>query len=581
MTYRAPLRDIRFALDHMVEAGALAGLYPELTPELVDAILGEAGRFAGEVVAPINAPGDRAGCRLESDKVTTAPGYREAYRQFVAGGWNGIGAPVEFGGQGLPKVVACAAEEMWHGASMAFGLAPMLTQGAIELLTHYGTEGQRHRYLPKLVSGAWTGTMNLTEPQAGSDVGALKARAMRTADGTYRIKGTKIFITWGEHDLAENIVHLVLARLPDGPAGTKGISLFLVPKFLVNPDGTLGARNDVRCLSIEHKLGIHGSPTCVMAYGEGEGAVGELVGEEHGGMRAMFTMMNNARLGVGLEGVGIAEAATQRALAYARERVQGRPLGQAGAILGHPDVARMILTMKALTSAARAICYATARAIDEARAVANDADRAAAQARADFLTPIAKAFSTDVGVEVASLGVQVHGGIGYIEETGAAQLYRDARIAPIYEGTNGIQALDLVARKLGLLGGETVRGLIAEIFETAAALGRSGDGALSAASPDLAAAAEAVHESSAYLLSSQARAPADSLSGASPYLRLAGLALGGHFLARGALSEQDEPWRRMAVFYLRRLLPEAQALKRAILAGGEALANLDPADLAP
>jgi alkylation response protein AidB-like acyl-CoA dehydrogenase len=586
MTYHAPIRDIRFTLDHVIEAGALARGFPDLNADVVEAVLEEAGRFAAEIIAPLNAPGDRAGCRLENGKVTTAPGYAAAYRRFVAAGWNGIAAAPQWGGQGLPKTLACAVDEMWHGAAMAFALCPLLTRGAIELLTHHGTDEQQLLYLPRLVSGTWTGTMNLTEPQAGSDVGAVKTRAVRAEGGTYRITGTKIFITYGEHDMAENIVHLVLARLPDAAEGTKGISLFIVPKFLARPDGTLGAHNDLRCLSIEHKLGIHASPTCVMVFGENEGAIGTLVGAEHGGMRAMFTMMNNARLGVGLEGVGIAEAATQKALAFAQGRVQGRTFEGAGPILQHPDVARMLLTMKSLTGAARAICYATARAIDEAGIAENEEERSRARARENFLTPIAKAFSTDIGIEVASLGIQVHGGMGYIEETGAAQLWRDSRIAAIYEGTNGIQALDLVSRKLGQRGGEAVRALIAEIAATGDALARAPDPALAAAAAQLVQAASAMRQAGDYLQEALASSPANAFTGACAYLRLAGLALGGHFLARGALASlKPGPAfaagrRRLALFHLNHLLPQCQALKTSILAGGACVERLDPAELA-
>ena len=410
----------------------------------IDAILQEAGRFASEVLAPLNAVGDRHGTPFKDGRITMPPGWKEAYRAWAAAGWNAVSAPEQWGGQALPHAINAACIEMWNSASMAFGIGPVLTMGAVEAFAAAGSEELKRIYLPKLVSGEWMGTMQLTEPQAGSEVGALRTRAERASDGSYRITGQKIFITYGEHELTDNIIHFVLARLPDAPAGNRGISLFLVPKFLVNADGTLGQRNDVRAHSIEHKLGIHASPTCTMVYGDNGGAVGYLIGEENRGLAVMFMMMNLARLAVGLQGVGIAERATQQALAYARERKQGRAAGATGssAIIEHPDVKRMLMTMRAQTRAARSICYATAGAIDRGD-----------DERASLLTPVAKAFSTDIGVEVASLGIQVHGGMGFIEETGAAQHLRDARIAAIYEGTNGIQALDLVTRKLPMSGG--------------------------------------------------------------------------------------------------------------------------------
>ncbi|HMK70568.1 MAG TPA: acyl-CoA dehydrogenase family protein, partial [Xanthobacteraceae bacterium] len=456
MTYRAPLADMDFALRY---GAALApaleeGFFGDLTMDDVDAVLTEAGRMAAEVIAPLNRVGDRSGTTLKDGVVTTAPGWKEAYVAWRKGGWAGVVAPGEWGGQGLPLVVNAACVEMWNGANMAFGVGPLVGMSAIDALTAHGSEALKRAYLEKLISGEWIATMQLTEPQAGSDVGALRTRAERAGDGSYRISGQKIFITYGEHDLTDNIIHLVLARLPDAPPGTRGISLFLVPKFLLNADGSLGARNDLRAHSIEHKLGIHASPTCTMIFGDHGGATGFIIGEENAGMACMFTMMNRARLAVGLQGVGIAERATQQALAYARERRQGRTAGmpstESAPIIVQPDVRRMLLSMRALTQAARTICYATAMALDRAERSTEVAARRAAHARASLLTPVAKAFSSDIGVEVASLGVQVHGGMGYVEETGAAQLLRDARIAPIYEGTNGIQAIDLVARKLPL-----------------------------------------------------------------------------------------------------------------------------------
>src|SRR5947199_33901 len=479
MTYRAPINDILLALNHGagLKAAVEAGHYGDFDGDITTAVLEEAGKFASDVLAPLNRVGDEHGIKLEADKVTTAPGWPDAYKRWSAAGWNAVSGPERFGGQGLPLAINAACTEIWSASNIAFGLCPLLTLSAIEALDAHGSDELKKIYLEKLVSGEWTGTMQLTEPQAGSDVGALRTRAERATDGSYRITGSKIFITYGEHDLTDNIIHFVLARLPDAPPGTRGISLFLVPKFFVNDDGTLGSRNDARCHSIEHKLGIHGSPTCTMVYGDNGGATGWLIGEENRGLACMFTMMNNARLAVGLQGVAIAERATQQAMAYANERRQGRaapaPSGpNLGAIpiIAHPDVKRMLLTMRALTRAARAICYATAVALD--RAERGDGKAAggqkAAHERAALLTPIAKAFATDIGCEVASLGVQVHGGMGYIEETGAAQHYRDARIAAIYEGTNGIQAIDLVTRKLPLSGGATVKSYLDELKRTAA-----------------------------------------------------------------------------------------------------------------
>ncbi|MFD1332595.1 acyl-CoA dehydrogenase family protein, partial [Methylopila musalis] len=485
MTYRAPVDDILFTLDHAAGLAAAReqGLYDALDRETFAAILAEAGGFAEDVIAPLLRSGDRHGARFADGAVTTPPGFKEAYRDWAAAGWNGVLADEAWGGQGLPAALWAATTELWASASIAFGLCPMLTQGAIEALQSHGSDELKALYLPKLVSGEWTGTMNLTEPQAGSDLALLRARAERAGDGTYRLFGQKIFITYGEHDASDNIVHLVLARLPDAPEGTRGISLFLAPKFIPDAEGRPGARNDVACVGVEEKLGIHASPTCTMAFGDAGGAVAYLVGEEHRGLACMFTMMNNARLGVGLEGVAVAERATQQALAFAAERRQGRAPGYEGAapIAAHPDVRRMLLTMRAQTAAARAICYRAAVEIDRARATADADEARAATERASLLIPIAKAFSTDTGCEVASLGVQVHGGMGFIEETGAAQLLRDARITPIYEGTNGIQAIDLVTRKLPQSGGAIVASEIERLRASARRLAEDNAPALGAA----------------------------------------------------------------------------------------------------
>jgi alkylation response protein AidB-like acyl-CoA dehydrogenase len=473
---------------------------------------------------------------------------------------------------------------MWNSASMAFGIGPVLTMGAAEALANHGTDELKKTYLPKLVSGEWMGTMQLTEPQAGSDVGALRTKAERAGDGSYRITGQKIFITYGEHDLTDNIIHFVLARLPDAPAGNRGISLFLVPKFLVNKDGSLGARNDVRAHSIEHKLGIHASPTCTMVYGDNGGAAGYLVGEENRGLACMFTMMNLARLAVGLQGVGIAERATQQALQYARERKQGRAVGAtsgSSAIIEHPDVKRMLMRMRSLTRAARAICYATAGAID--RSHGDDSAAKAADGRAALLTPVAKAFSTDIGIEVASLGVQVHGGMGFIEETGAAQHLRDARIAAIYEGTNGIQAIDLAMRKLPLQSGAVVRAYLDELRDTVKAVQAANDPTFGATGARLAEAVESLDRATAWLLGKVESEPKAALAGATPYLRLFGNAAGGCMLADEALAalrlSDGEPAARIAVarFFAENIAVQASGLERSVTEGADSVNAADAA----
>ncbi len=584
--YKAPVEEIAFTLKHVAGMGEAMseGLLGDLGDDLVGAILAEAGRFATDEVAPLADIGDRQGARLEGGEVRLPHGWRDLYRNWIAGGWNGLTAPEAFGGQALPHMLNVAALEMWNSGSMAFALAPTLTMGAIEAVSAHGSAVLKDKYLEKMVSGEWTGTMNLTEPHAGSDLGVLKARAERRDDGSYRLFGQKIFITWGEHDAADNIIHLVLARLPDAPAGTRGISLFLVPKLLVNDDGSLGARNDLFCHSLEHKLGIHGSPTCTMIYGDGKfggekGAVGWLVGEENKGLACMFTMMNNARLAVGMQGVAIAEAATQKALAYARERTQGRAPGWSGAgmspIVDHPDVARMLLTMKALTQGARAISYACAHAIDMSHR-AGDNNRHW-QERAALLTPIAKSFSTDAGVDVASLGIQVHGGMGFIEETGAARYLRDARIAPIYEGTNGIQAIDLVTRKLPLSGGEQVKGFVAELKQIANNVRGSNLDGFGETAARLDTAIGDLEQATDWLLKTLAEEKAaEALSGATPYQRLFGLVLTGCYLAKGALAEAadgaGEGRIALCRFAAENLLAETAALRDRVVNGAASLA---------
>jgi acyl-CoA dehydrogenase len=541
MNYRAPISDMIFSMLH--EAGlaeALAeGLFPELEEGTLDATLLEAGKIAETLLAPLNRVGDREGVKLEGDVVRTSSGWREAYRQWREGGWNAVAAPLDHGGMGLPVIVNAACAEMWNAANTAFGLCPMLTGGAIDAIGAHGSDVLKARYLEKVVSGEWTGTMNLTEPQAGSDLNALRTRAERQADGTYRIFGSKIFITYGEHDLTDNIIHLVLARLPDAPPGTRGISLFLVPKFLVNDDGSLGARNDVHCVSLEHKLGIHASPTCTLVYGDHGGATGYLVGEENKGLACMFTMMNNARLNVGIQGVAIAERATQQAVQFAHERRQGRAVGETAAqmsvIAAHPDVQRMLMMMKALTAAARSICFLTAAALDRAQLGRDDAERRMGYERASLLTPIAKAFSTDIANEVASLGVQVHGGMGFIEETGAAQYYRDARIGAIYEGTNGIQAIDLVQRKLGLSGGETMQRELADMRAVLEDLRSANADSFGKMHVRLSEAVDALERATGFMTEALKTRPNEALAGACDYLRLFAYARGGTALARGAL----------------------------------------------
>ena len=554
MAYTAPVRDIRFSLEVAGLDRVLAtGAYEALPDDLLDGILAGAGRLAADVLAPLNAPGDRQGSHRNPDGTVTNPdGFADAYRAFVGGGWQAVPFDPAFGGMGLPKAVALGVHEMIHAANMSFGLCPMLTLGAVEALAAHGTPDQQRLYLPRLVTGEWSGTMNLTEPQAGSDVGALTARAEPQPDGSYRIFGQKIYITWGEHPMTANIIHLVLARLPDAPPGSRGISLFLVPKYVPDADGNPGPRNDVTCIGLEHKLGIHASPTCTMAYGDGvhtgagggrPGAIGWMVGEPNRGLAAMFTMMNSARLNVGLQGVAVGDAAFQKAHAYARERRQGRAEGWTGAgpspIFHHADVRRMLMTMKARVAAARTICHMTAVAADLAISAPDPAARAEARAREELLTPIAKGWSTDMGVEVASLGVQIHGGMGFVEEGGAAQFYRDARIAAIYEGTNGIQAIDLVSRKLTMEGGAPVRALIAEMRQTVADCAGSGHAQLAWIGERLGAAVDVMEEAAGWLVRAQAgNQKRDALAGATPFLKIAGEVTGGWCLARGALAAE-------------------------------------------
>ncbi len=582
MSYTPPLTEQRFVLETIAGLPELAQLpgYEGATPDMVDAILEESARLMAGEFAPLNATGDKVGARAENGVVTMPDGFKAAYDAYVAGGWIGLGASPAHGGQGLPFVLASAVQEQLTSANMAFSLCPMLTLGAIEALQAHASPEQQRLYLEPLVSGRWTGTMNLTEPQAGSDVGALRSTATPAADGSWRIKGQKIYITWGEHDLAENIVHLVLARTPDAPPGTKGISLFIVPKFHVNPDGSLGARNDVRAVSTEHKLGIHASPTCTMAFGDEDACVGHMVGPEGAGMRAMFTMMNHARINVGLQGIAIAERAYQHALDYARTRVQSAKFGggrEPVRIIEHADVRRMLMTVKANNEAARAIAYLNASAVDRAHAEPDPERRKAAQGLADLLTPVTKAFATDIGVEMASLALQVFGGMGFVEETGAAQHYRDSRIAPIYEGTNGIQALDLVGRKLGMDDGTHWRSLFAGERAFIKALPK--DGELGQLKPYLDDALEALQTATVWLVGNDGPKLGDNAAAATPYLRMFALTIGGCLLARQAVhasqrleaGEGDPAFLKAKIvtarFFAEQLLPAAPAMLGPITRG--------------
>jgi acyl-CoA dehydrogenase len=585
MTYRAPINDMLLALNHGagLKAAVEAGHYGDFDADIVAAVLEEAGKFASDVLAPLNKVGDEHGIKLDNGKVTTAPGWPDAYKRWTDGGWNAVSGPEAFGGQGLPLAINAACTEIWSASNVAFGLCPLLTLSAIEALDAHGSDELKNIYLEKLVSGEWTGTMQLTEPQAGSDVGALRTRAEKQGDGTYRIKGTKIFITYGEHDMTDNIVHFVLARLPDAPAGTRGISLFLIPKFMVNADGSLGERNDIFASGVEHKLGMHASPTCTMTMGDHGGAVGYLIGEENRGMLCMFTMMNQARLGVGLEGVGVADRAYQQALAYAQERKQGKAVGKNGsgsdAIIVHPDVKRMLLQMRAMTAAARSICYATAVALDVAVRARDATVRSDAAARGALLTPIAKAFSTDIGNEVAYLGVQVHGGMGFIEETGAAQHYRDARITSIYEGTNGIQSIDLVTRKLAANGGASVWALLAELDATIKQVETSNDPAFGTTGAKLRDALGSLERASKWLLERVTSKPNDALAGATPYLRLFGSTLGGCMLAGEALAAKSngdgERYVTLARYFAENVTVQASSLERTVIDSAEAVNGAD------
>ncbi len=589
--YVAPLRDLRFAINELADLSGVAALpgFGEANAELAEAILEEAGKFATGVLSPLNWPGDQAGARFDAGVVSTPAGFSTAYQQFVEGGWPALGAEPEHGGQGLPHLISAAVSEIWNGANLSFALCPMLTTAAVNAIARHGNEQQQACYLPKLISGEWTGTMNLTEPQAGSDLSAVRARAVPEGDH-FRVHGTKIFITYGEHDFVPNIVHLVLARTPGAPEGVKGISLFIVPKFLVNADGSLGERNDVRCVSIEHKLGIHASPTCVMSFGDGAGAVGYLVGEENRGLAYMFTMMNLARIEVGVEGLAIAERAYQRALAFARDRVQGRDIGARQgdrvAIIHHPDVRRMLLTMKAQVEAMRALSSVAVAALDHAQHNPDTEQRQYYQGVFDLLTPVIKGWCTEQSVEIASLGIQIHGGMGFVEETGAAQYLRDARITPIYEGTTGIQANDLVGRKVALEKGLTARQLLTQMAAVERELAAASDADLVAIAGEFAPALASLVAATEWVLAIYGADVRAASAGAVPYLKLWGVVAGGWQMARAALIshrhlegggvERDFYRTKLATarFYAEHILPQAQALERVICKGSASVLSL-------
>ena len=590
--YLAPTRDMRFVIEQLAGLDDIASLETfaeaEVGVDLVDAVLEESGRLAAEVLAPLNKPGDSQGARLVDGRVIAAEGFKDAYQQFVDGGWNGLSAPAEYDGQGLPELIGTAVHEMWQAANMSFALCPMLTAGAIESLKAHGSDDLKDRYLARMISGEWPGTMNLTEPAAGSDLSAVRSRAVPEGDH-YRLSGQKIYITWGDHDLTDNIVHLVLARLPDAPEGVRGISLFLVPQILVDDDGSLGMRNDIRCVSIEHKMGIHASPTCTLALGDNGGAIGYLVGQPNKGLACMFTMMNEARLKVGLQGLAQSDRAYQQALGYARDRIQGRPAGQKDgdrvAIIEHPDVRRMLMMIRSQVEAMRAVCYTVAAAMDLSHHHPDAEQRRYYRARVDLMTPVVKGWCTELGVELTSLGVQVHGGMGYVEETGACQYFRDARIATIYEGTTGIQAADLVGRKVVMDQGEAMMAMLDEMRATVASLTTCSDPHIDRVYRSLAEAVDALDATTGWLLTRAESGFDDLLSGSVDYLMLVGYVCGGWQMARAALIARDRlaagddpdfyrAKQISAVFYAERVLPKALALARAVQAGGESVMTL-------
>ena len=592
-TYVAPVKDMLFAMNELAGLQEIVGLpgNEDVSSDLVEAILDEAGKFASEVVDPLNKVGDKQGNKWNNGVVTTADGFKEAYATFCETGWNGMPASTEFGGQGLPVTVSTAVLEMWKSASISFSLCQMLTLGAVEAIAHHGSDELKATFLPNMVSGKWTGTMNLTEPQAGSDLAAIRSKAEPRGDGSYAISGTKIFITWGEHDMAENIIHLVLARLPDAPPGVKGISLFIAPKFLVNADGSLGERNDLICASIEHKMGIHGSATAVMSFGDNGGAIGYLVGEPNRGLEYMFTMMNHARLNVGLEGVGVSERSYQHALAYARERIQGKIIGDKSGekkpILHHPDVRRMLMDMKSRTEAGRALAYYVAGCMDRAKSHPDADVRAANQRRLELLTPVVKGWCTENAQGITWNGVQVHGGMGFIEETGAAQYMRDARIITIYEGTTAIQANDLIGRKTAKEGGKSMQQLLADIAETGSALRASGNAQLKAIAEALGDGIAALDEATNWLIANYDANPQAAAAGSVPFLKLTGIVVGGWLMARSAavaaerLDAADGDFYKAKIatasYFAQHVIPEANSYRDAIVGGAESVLALEEA----
>ncbi|WP_153099714.1 acyl-CoA dehydrogenase [Paraburkholderia hayleyella] len=589
--YHAPVKDMLFVMKELAGLEQIAALpgFEEANADTVQAVLEEAAKLCGEVLAPLNAEGDRHPSYWRDGVVHATPGFGEAFRQFAQGGWQGVQHPAAYAGQGLPKLVATPCIEMLNASNLSFALCPILTDGAIEALLTAGTEAQKQMYVPRLISGEWTGTMNLTEPQAGSDLAQVRSRAEPQGDGSYRLFGTKIFITWGEHDMAQNIVHLVLARTPGAPEGVKGLSLFIVPKFLLNADGTLGERNDVQCVSLEHKLGIKASPTAVLQFGDHGGAVGYRIGDENRGLEYMFIMMNAARFAVGMQGVGISDRACQKAVAYAKERVQSRPVDGSAKepvpIIHHPDVRRMLATMRALTEASRALAYVAAAHCDLAHAHPDEAARVRHQAIYEFLVPVVKGWSTELSLEVTSLGVQVHGGMGFIEETGAAQYYRDARILPIYEGTTAIQANDLIGRKTVRDGGAVAQTLLDEIARTLAALETQPGTAFASMHLHLSQGHQALANVVAFVLENARRDPNAVFAGSVPYLKLAGIVLGGWQMARALLVAAEKhatdpsfygAKTATAQFFAEHILPQAVALEVSIVSarGGEGILAL-------
>jgi len=578
MTFASPVKQMIFALKNMASFSDIeeSGVWPEIKDDFIESLLIEAAKLADTTIAPLNHNGDKLGSKLLDNNVLTPPGFKDAYKKFIDSSWGTISGLPEYGGQGLPRTLAVMIQELWNSANMSFSLCPMLTQGAIEAINQHGTESQKKKYLPKLLTGEWSGTMNLTESQAGSDVGALNSSAIKNDDGSYGIKGTKIYITFGEHDMSENIIHLVLARIEGAPKGNKGVSLFIVPKFLTNDSTNETKRNDLKCIGLEKKLGIHASPTCVMSFGEKDKAKGYLLGQENNGLACMFTMMNNARLNVGMQGVGIAERALQQAIIYARERKQGKDYNNnesiSVAIIKHPDVSKMLLRMKTLTEAARALCYDNAIAIDLSESHPSKIVRERYKLKADLLTPVSKSWSTDIGVEVASLGIQVHGGMGFIEETGVAQYFRDSRLAPIYEGTNGIQAIDLVMRKLSLSNGDGVKNLIIEFEDILSLCAKEKDNNFALISQAFSEAIENL-KLATYQLSKRIKANENysDLFLASNYLELLAIVSGAYYLIRGAISSKDDEnkgfaqsKKDMAVFFSSQILTNTAGLSRTI-----------------